>query len=283
MSDLLESKIKIIAEELFEVCPGNVILEDEAICEDVVGLTLYEKPLIAFGSADDALFYKCKEKDVVGPWHMLPAEWMPQAKTVVSLFFPFSEKIKSDNRVLSNLPSPAWLHGRIEGQRYLNTYTKMFKERLEADNIHVCVPATDTKFRSVKAGNAGDFGQVETSVFGSNWSERHVAYICGLGTFGLSKGVITEKGMAGRFASMIIDVELEATKRKYTEVYEYCTNCGACIVRCPVDAISYEQGKNHNICSDWLDEMGDRYKPRYGCGLCQTKVPCESQIPEKVK
>ena len=30
-----------------------------------------------------------------------------------------------------------------------------------------------------------------------------------------------------------------------------------------------------------LEETKKKYAPRYGCGKCQTKVPCESRIPGK--
>lgn len=267
----MDKIIKII-KEVFEKCPGNQISEDEAICTDVIGLKLYEQPIVAFGNAKDMLFEQCKEDAVVGPLHWLPYEWLPDAKTVIALFFPFSDKIKSDNRKMNTDPSLAWLHGRIEGQRYLNDYMKLLKSELESKGIKTCVPAIDPRFKAIVGKN---------HVYASNWSERHAAYICGLGTFGLSKGIITEKGMAGRVASIIIDLEIDPTVRKYSDVYEYCTKCGACITRCPVDAITFEHGKNHDICSDWLDEMGEKYKPRYGCGMCQTKVPCESGIPAK--
>ena len=29
------------------------------------------------------------------------------------------------------------------------------------------------------------------------------------------------------------------------------------------------------------DARDERYKPYYGCGLCQTGVPCEHTIPKK--
>ncbi len=273
--------IKLIA-EVYVQCAENYVTKEDAIDEAMVGLKLFEEPIVAFGSAEDPLFAECKKSHIVGPWHWLPSEWLPESKTVISLFFPFSEQIKSDNRPLKDRPSHAWLHGRIEGQFYLNTYMKQFKEKLAAEGIQGCVPAIDGRFKVVMAGNAGEaYGPQGEQVYGSNWSERHAAYICGLGTFGLSKGLITEKGMAGRFASIIIDAEMEPTKRNYSDPYEYCTQCGACIVRCPVDAITLEEGKDHKICSDWQNLMGERYKPRYGCGLCQTRVPCESQIPER--
>lgn len=77
----------------------------------------------------------------------------------------------------------------------------------------------------------------------SRWSERHAAYVCGLGTFGLSRGFITPKGMAGRITSIIIDEEFEPEERSYTGIYDFCIRCGACAVKCPAGAISKEYGK----------------------------------------
>jgi epoxyqueuosine reductase len=115
----------------------------------------------------------------------------------------------------------------------------------------------------------------------SNWSERHVAFIAGLGTFGLSKSLITKKGSAGRYGSVITDRVLDIASRPYEELYEYCNYCYACIDRCPAGAIK-EEGKSINVCSDYIDnEIRPRYAPRYGCGKCQTAVPCEDTIPVK--
>ena len=40
----------------------------------------------------------------------------------------------------------------------------------------------------------------------STWSERHVAYAAGLGTFGLSRGLITARGIAMRCGSVVTDL-----------------------------------------------------------------------------
>ncbi len=67
-------------------------------------------------------------------------------------------------------------------------------------------------------------------------------------------------------------------------------SCKACIARCPAGAIS-EQGHDKRQCSKYLREIGylplsEEYKDEssvYGCGLCQTDVPCEYRIPTKVE
>ena len=113
----------------------------------------------------------------------------------------------------------------------------------------------------------------------SNWSERHVAYASGLGTFCLTRGLISEKGVAGRYGSIIITEEVEPDTRPYEGVYDYCIMCGACIKRCPAGAISLKHGKNQLKCKLWMDRTGRKYDPRYGCGKCQVGVPCEDRIP----
>lgn len=268
-------------EEIFEQCPGNLISREEADYPEAAGIRLFEFPLIGFGSAEDVLFSEFQKKGIIGPWHMSPIQWLPSAKTVLSLFFPFTEEVKKGNRRRCDGPSPAWLYGRVEGQKYLSSYTAMFAEWLTEQGIENCAPSIDKRFRQIIAGKSTEvYEGIDAETFACNWSERHAAYVCGLGTFGLSKGIITEKGMAGRFTSIIIDTEISPDLRSYTEIYEYCTQCGACIKRCPARAIS-EHGKDHSLCSEWLNKMAQIHAPRYGCGLCQTKVPCESRKPKQ--
>lgn len=121
--------------------------------------------------------------------------------------------------------------------------------------------------------------EITSGTYSSNWSERHAAYVCGLGTFSLTRAIITQKGTAGRLGSIITDLELEPDPRPYTGLYDYCTRCGACIRRCPVQAISLEGGKLQDPCNQRSAMLRERYAPRYGCGKCQTGIPCQSRIP----
>ncbi len=279
MESNLKEMIRWLAEDLYRTVPGNIISKDIAIDSSVAGLKMYDAPLVAFGAADDPLFEDLKDPKAIGPWHMSPQEWLPGAKSLVSLFFPFTEEVRATNAAQDEWASPAWLHGRIEGQEWIKLYMKTFRERLEELGASALVPMQDPRWGQIRRGKGlKAYPGLDETVFGSNWSERHAAYVCGLGTFGLSKGLITRKGIAGRFGSVVTDIELEPDPREYSGVYDWCINCGACIARCPAKAISFEKGKEHSPCLDML-QSGKRFAPRYGCGLCQTGVPCEHQRP----
>ena len=270
--------LKTLLLDIFRKAPDNRLPGEEK-------RPIYDEPLIGFASADDALFEEYKKPEVIGPWHMSPKEWLSGANCVVSIFYPFSEDVRSAHRQSRETIAFEWLWARVEGQALLDSMMKQAVQELEAMGIRAVVPAIDPRFKAMQGGKGGiqGYAEINESSFGSTWSERHAAYACGLGTFGLSKGIITEKGMAGRFASIILDLEIEADERPYTDIYEYCSKCGACIRRCPVGAISLEKGKDHNICGPWVDQSKETYAPRYGCGLCQTAVPCEYGIPKKAK
>ena len=274
-----KSKIIELIQETFRTYPGNAVAAADAIRPELAGMVLFEAPLIGFAAADDPIFTTYKQEGVIGPWHMLPGEWLPGAVSVVSMFFPFTEQVKEGERKASaDETSAEWLHGRIEGQNYLASLFQEMSRRLTEAGVENCVPCVDSRF---KVGRGAPVPGYDVRTYGSNWSERHAAYACGLGTFGLCKGIITEKGMAGRFGSIILKADVPADPRPYTGVYDYCINCGACVARCPAKAVDPETGKDHDKCAGRLDWSGVAYAPRYGCGKCQTAVPCESRNPSK--
>lgn len=269
---------------LFHSVSGNRMLATDTDAAEYVTAAFFDAPLVGFGSADDALFESYKSPDIIGPWHMSPAEWQPGAKSIISLFFPMSEAVIESNRAAKEKASTLWACARIEGQDYIHAYTEALCAWFREQGYDACAPCIDPRFQKVSEGIGIDgYPQINERTFGSRWSERHAAFVCGLGTFALSKGMITQRGIAGRFTSVIVTAPLEADKRPYTGIYEYCTHCGACVRRCPVSAISLESGKDHTKCRQHLKLSSVILHPRYGCGLCQTKVPCERSIPLKRK
>ncbi len=250
--------------------PINYISKDVAIQKEYVGQRIFEAPIYAVASAEDVLFTELKTK-VIGEHFRLPREWNPSAKSVLSFFLPFREEIIKSNKEVGD-PSNLWLHGRVEGQEFVKAMALYVMDYLEKQGHKNIYPIDTEDFFAVR----------EDPVLGysSNWSERHVAFIAGLGTFGLSKGIITKKGMAGRLCSIVTSAELPVSVRYYNEIYENCSMCGACIPRCPAKAISLEHGKEHSPCHAFLSTIRLKYVPRHGCGKCQTYVPCTKQIPK---
>ena len=258
--------------------PGNRVEESYALRPEYVGTPIYDAPLMGCAAADDPLFAYMKQRsDIYGPTLRLPEEWLPGAVSVVSFFLPLSKAIRDSNRGDLTRPSDLWLHGRTEGQAFLNRATVYLAELLREVGGQVVVPALDPAFSVIRDPARQERGEPP---YVSNWSERHAAFTAGLGTFSLSKHLITEKGVSGRFGSLITDLPLAVTPRPYTDPYEYCTFCGACRKRCIVNAIG-PQEKDNRICSDFQHQMRERFAPRHGCGKCQLSVPCETGRPKQ--
>ena len=258
---------------------GNFIQPDDAMREDLIGLQLFDTPLYGVASADDPLFAQMKDPAVLSETFLFPEQWLEGAKSVISFFFPISERIRKQNATDFDYPCDEWLHARIEGQLMNDIFAEYFCRRLQEEGYRAVAPSIDVRLIE------------DIPNFSTNWSERHTAYICGLGTFGMSFGLITEKGVAGRFGSVITDLELPADSRDYTDIYEYCIKCGLCAAHCPAEAIDpgvpMTQAKSHLKCMKFQGPIrnapprGKSQRIRYGCGKCQVRVPCEFKRPIK--
>lgn len=270
------------AVEFVRQSPLNLVSPNDAIRPELAGLRLYDAPVLGVAVSNDPLFDRLLDPFAVGAHFCPPAYWLDGAASVLSFFLPLSKAVRDSNRRDPVWPSAEWLHGRIEGNLLVAALMRRLTEILTRAGYPSVAPSLDSRFWSKSIPGipcAGPDGPGYTS----NWSERHVAHVCGLGTFGLSAGLITEKGIAGRFGSVVTALPLDANGRPYRSYDEYCTRCGACACRCPAQAISVSSGKNHEICDAFLNETRIRYSPRYGCGKCQIAVPCETRIPKRPK
>lgn len=257
----------------------NQITEARALRPELAGIKIFDNPLLGCASADDPIFDLMKnDPQIYGNYFRLPYEWLKGAKSVISFFLPYAEEIKVCDREGSIYPSDEWLHARIEGQEFLLKAASELAGFIEDKGYHTFIPVISSEFSSQRDDVRIEKGE---PLYLSNWSERHIAYAAGLGTFGLSKQLITEKGVCGRFGSIITDAIIEATPRKYTQPYEYCIFCGECAARCPVNSMTSTE-KDNRICGDFIKKTGELFAPRYGCGKCQIGVTCEKGIPNKI-
>ena len=250
----------------------------------------FESPLVGFSRGDDPLYDEYK--DHVGPFYLTPWEIFaityrdsgvkPEELTVISWILPQTKETKTDNRKESVYPSERWARARIFGEEVNEKLRKHVVTSLESEGYQAVAPSLTPQF-SIRFSPRYSFA--------STWSERHAAYASGLGTFGLCDGMITSVGKAMRTGSVVSRIRVPPTTRPYTNHREYCLFftqgiCGKCISRCPVGAIT-EAGKDKLACYKHLFTVTRDYVTSeygfdgYGCGLCQTKVPCESKIPTK--
>lgn len=259
--------------------PGNHVPPDKALTPETVGMRLFDAPIFAVGDPADPLFAALRQPQAVGPHLLLPEQWLPGCRSVVSFFLPFSDAVKKTSAPREAEPTPSWLHGRVEGQAFVLEVCREIRRQLEAEGEQAVIPAEDPRFWSVDKPGTSPTAPDPSFGYTSCWSERHVAYVCGLGTFGLSKGLITEKGICGRFGSLVTTALLPRTVRAYQRLYDYCIRCGACARNCPAGAISLETGKAHLPCREYQAGVLERHAPYFGCGKCQVGVPCMSGIP----
>lgn len=265
--------LKDIQEKVHEfvlTSPKNIVEELRVLSTTPTSFSrmqIWDLPLVGVASAADPLWDIFKQPDVVGIHHKSPNEWLPGAKSVISYFLPYTERIRAANRV-KEVTATEWLYGRWEGELFNEALRTFIVELVEKNGSRALAPALDKRYEVINLR--------------SNWSERHVAFVAGLGTFSLSRSIITRLGSAGRFGSVIVDFYLEPTKREYARIDEYCSKCLACAKRCPPQAID-ETGKDNNICKIHVRKEKEKYNPRYGCAKCQAGVPCEKRIPDKAR
>ena len=180
---------------------GNYVDEAVALRPELASMRMYERALVGVARADDPCFDTLSADGVIGAHFMPPRSWLPEARSVVSVFLTFTRQVNASNAALAEWPSDEWLHARIEGQTYINSLMHDLAEELVRRGYPSVAPSLDPRFSSVTRSQ-GD-GRFANKSFTSVWSERHVAYACGLGTFGLAKGIITEAGAAGRLGSVV--------------------------------------------------------------------------------
>ncbi len=275
--------IEGIIKTFIETSPQNTL-------QNNINDKAFETPLVGFSGGDDPLYEAYK--DHVGPFHMTPWEIFavtlrdlsvkPQELTVISWILPHTSATKADNRKERFYPSERWARARIYGEEVNVKLRKHVVESFESKGYRAIAPGLTPQFSMRISSKYG---------FASTWSERHAAYAAGLGTFGLCDGLITPVGKAMRVGSVIAQIQIPPTPRPYTDHHAYCLFftqgiCGECIPKCPVGAIT-EKGKDKETCLKHLFPTTSEYVisnfgfKGYGCGHCQTGVPCESKIPSK--
>lgn len=300
---MLNNQLTLFIKDIFENSELNKLPEKFG------AERFFADPIIGIARGDDPMFQKYKE--VVGPEHLTPLEmWIENGLDIISashlytisIVFPFVERIRKEGSekqiTKARIKLPAEIYSIA--RNYANDFKIFVMEQV----------INFFKERSYNA-TAGMLSKAFTIIakgrFYSTWSERHVAFAAGLGTFSLHEALITEVGCNVRLASVITNAPLEITKRKSDGPYGNCLfyakgTCKECIIKCPANAIT-EKGHDKVKCNNYRLKVARRMIPRLspllkpylrrinwrdrddtypvGCGFCQFGVPCMDKNPVK--
>ncbi|MBQ2764514.1 MAG: epoxyqueuosine reductase [Firmicutes bacterium] len=243
---------------------------------------IWRTPIVRFGNAELPEYDDLKR--IIHPDHGTPKEILPTAKTVIAYFLPLRKEIGDTNKG-DRLSSADW----AKAYEKTNAFFYEFNDTLVAW----------LKEQGYDAAVSPEAGSYDDKLLLSKWSQRHIAYYCGLGTFGINNMLITEAGCCGRVSTVVTSLQVT---HDYPVSEQYCLykkdgSCGACVKHCPVGALSFE-GYDRYKCNSLCDEnaavhVGYCETPSYSlssdteligsntCGKCVTVMPCTYGIPGK--
>lgn len=229
-------------------------------------VTSWLDPLVAYADPADPLFNELKT--IISPSHLLPADLLPAARTVVAYFLPFEPPVPESN-ISGRLSSKTWATAYVETNTLIADLNRSLTTELAKHGYKAAtLPATH------------DFDRVKLI---STWSHRHVAYIAGLGKFGLNNMLITAKGCCGRIGTLVIDVPIAKTARPNREycLYKLNGSCTACQDRCVNNALVngvFDRQKCWAMCRENAAQF-QHLGPASVCGKCLVGVPCSFTNP----
>lgn len=239
---------------------------------------IWRTPVVRFG---DALLPELDGlKTLIHPEHGTPKEILPTAKTVIAYFLPFREEIGNSNKE-GKYASVEWAKAYEKTNAFFGELNEALMAWLREQGYEAAVSPYATTY--------------DEDLLVSRWSQRHFAYYCGLGTFGINNMLITDSGCCGRVSTVVtdLDVEHDAPIREEYCLYKKDGSCGACIKKCPVGALSgdgFDRRKCDAFCTETAAlHVGYSDAPSYQlpnglvgsncCGKCVTVMPCTYKKP----
>jgi epoxyqueuosine reductase len=186
-----------------------------------------------------------------------PKAILPSARSVIVIGIPMQKAI------VDTAPSSYYKHLYDLVNRYLDQSAERIALELNIlGHEAIYVP------RDGYHGIAG-LREIPASYF----SQRHAAYLAGMGTFGDNAAIITKRyGPRIRFASVITSAEMPSPGPMKGSL---CIHCKKCARACPVEAVSskaYPQGNTKKqLCVERAAVLAE--KGISPCGICIQACP----------
>ncbi len=224
----------------------------------------WRPPVLRLGDARHPRLLRLRE--LVRPDHFLPEDFLPGADTIVSYFLPFKDEVPAGNQP-----------GREASELWARTYllTNAMAARL---NARLAETLQQKGYPAAVPAHIG----VDWERLDSRWSQRHVAWFCGQGGFGLNNMLISDAGCGGRYFSIV--AKLGELERDEPAAEEYCLHkkdgsCGVCVKRCVNGALTVN-GFDRFKCLEACHANEDRhYRGAEVCGKCMVGLPCTGRKP----
>ena len=257
-------------------------IEDYTAACQKTSETKWGTPLVGFADARHPRLGELRK--VANENHVMPWEVLPDATVVVCYFVPFTRETVLSNRE-GRLSSPEWARAYEDTNALFARLNAHLIERLEARGYHAAVSPEATAF--------------DREALRSRWSQRHMAWLAGLGSFGLNNMLITDRGCCGRISTVVTNLDVTPGRPLEVEncLYKRGGQCGVCVKRCPSGALTkagYDRQKCFGLCSEnaaIYRDFGNSYAADAAgeildtgsevCGKCLAGVPCAFQKPIK--
>jgi len=231
----------------------------------------WKKPIIKIISANDNNFESLKQ--TVSSSHLMPYDILPDVKSIICFFIPFHAHIVNSN-----------MNGNMASEKWALAYIKTNELILKINNdIEILMEQNGYKTGKIPATHNFDKKTLK-----SGWSHRHIAYMAGIGTFGINNMLITEKGCCGRLGSILIDYELPVYENSGI-LNEKCLNkknnsCGKCQKNCVAGAYTLNEFNRHKCYEQCI--KNSEYHKNIGyadvCGKCLAGLPCSTKEPQHI-
>jgi epoxyqueuosine reductase len=224
---------------------------------------LFREPLISFSSASDERYWDLKT--IIGEWHKTPSEFLPDAQSVISYFVPFTRSVAEQPQTVEH-GSFLWSQAYVEINQHFNVINEAVSNYLQNLGHSVAtIPATHT---------------YDPKDLRATWSHRSAAAIAGLGAFGVNRLLITEKGSAGRFCTVITSAKLTTDSPPMETLCLYIKNrsCDLCLKICPVQALKPDSFAKFD-CQAEVNKNARKMEEEEGpqgadtCGKCISVCP----------